>query len=206
MSDQQIAELVRARNEGKSIELVDKSELEELRQGKDKNNDDEDGTRGGNSVSNDENIEELSNEELLRLSEDRVLKRVEGLLSEKLEPIQQKASEVDNLRQERQEEQLRTQVQQTRQKYEDFDEYKEDILKLSQKHTTLPVEDLYFLAKKNAGAFERADAPTDQEKPTHSTARGRRVTRDNEGREDRKLDAGNTRRSFQSMLNQVLAE
>lgn len=201
-SDEQVNRLIQARTQGQDVEVISKDELEKLRQG---GQDDQKGQNEGQDVSdnNGRDIEELSNAELLEMAQAKTLKGVEDLLNERLKPVQEKVSQVDQIEQDRQREKVSQQVEQAKQKYSDFEDHKKKILELSNKHPSLDVDSLYWLAKKESGALETMLEPTDQEKPTGGGAAANPRQR-GQSASQIKRDPGNSRKSFQGLLEEVL--
>ena len=203
-SDEQINKLIQSRTKGEQVEVISKAELDQLRQGKQDDGQTEDQDVSNNGNNDDRDIEELSNAELMKRTQQETLNAVKGMLQEQLQPVQEKLGQVDSIEQERQKEKVSQQVEKARQKYSDFDDHKKKIMELSQQHQTLDVDSLYWLAKKESGALDTLNEPSDQEKPTGGGAASNPRDRGQTTRQT-KRNPGNSRKGFQSLLEEALS-
>lgn len=130
----------------------------------------------------------------------QTLERVEKLVATKLErqlgPVVQRLEGVEGLANEVQKRELREQINATKQKYPDFEQYKAKMLEISQTQPNLPVEELYVLAKLRSGKLDLTNKATFSEKPTNQPRE----------RETRKRETDQPRPRGRKGFNELLGE
>lgn len=122
---------------------------------------------------------QLTGPELEAYIEYKAKKRAAEVLEQKLQPVQQKLSTIEELERKRMEQQLAAEIQDMAAKHKDFNELLPRITKLATEHPTLRLQQLYTLAKTEVAKPQEVDnnqvpkesAKLATERPTHSAAK-----------------------------------
>lgn len=158
MSDPDIQAVIRAKQSGKPVEVKERTQEETQNQ-----------TTKEEEVSLTEGLEE---NDPMRST----LSKIEKLLDSKVRgftaQLDQRLQGVEHLATEVQKKEVIQQVNTARQKYKDFDEYREKMLELSKTNPGLGVDELYVLSKHRSGKLRMAEQATHSERPTSQPRRG----------------------------------
>ncbi len=161
IDDPHIQKVIQARQAGTEVEIVAK-----------------DGAKAADTPTpspfvDQKNIEDLSNKELA----DAMMKSMSDLVAQQLKPLTTSVSETQEFIKGARQQQIATDVQTCRSKYEDFQGMEEELADLSRSTgNSLRPEDLYLLKKARAGEAVKLTKPAllpgmESERPSHSVTR-----------------------------------
>lgn len=91
--------------------------------------------------------------------------------NKRFEEVESRLSETADVARAVKTEKVTNAVKAAREKFKDFDQYKDKMLALSEENPSLGVEDLYFVAKARAGKLRQVETVTESEKPTSQPRR-----------------------------------
>ncbi len=141
MADPEVQEVIKLKRAGKPVAVS------EIVEGKDETVNEEDG------LDDDDPAKE-------------VLQRFAKIIDKKLNPISERLASIEGLADDVRRQGVDSQVKTLREKHEDFDKYRDQMMVLAKDNTGLDVEELYMLARKRAGKLDLTNASTFSEKPT----------------------------------------
>ncbi len=125
----------------------------------------------------------------------KVMEQVGAYVKDLIKPLESKLKNVDSYVSTNAQERVKEEINAVREKYSDFDDYRQDMSAINKQNPGLSIEELYFLAKsRKRGSF--AAENTDTEKPRKSTAKAA-VSRKN----DKPIK---NRKDFELLLDEVL--
>ncbi len=124
--------------------------------------DDDDNDEDDEPPTNDVDLEELDRKQLVQHVHDSIMNGVKKELSAHNKTMNE---EITSTKQVVNQEQVKTEIKEAREKHDDLDEFREDIATLAKQHQSLSVEELYFLAKsKNPDKVEKLETARNEEK------------------------------------------
>jgi hypothetical protein len=123
-------------------------------------------------VEDPEDFDMLDNQELANYLMKKMDRVLEEKVNQSIQGISQKVQSLEGYVQENETKSVKQQVAELREKYSDFDQYKDQMVELNRQNPNLTPEDLYFIAKKRSGHFdEPRPKESESEKPTQSVTR-----------------------------------
>lgn len=153
-------------------------------------------------VEDPEDFDMLDNRELadytMKKTTSAVSSLVEQKLNEALEKVMDKVQRLEGYVQTNETQTIRQQVSKLREKYSDFDDYRDVMVQINRENPSLSPEELYFVAKKRSGHFEEPGPKASSEKPTNTSSRPSKPQR------EQPLPPG--RGGFDEMLGEALEE
>lgn len=133
VADPDIRKVLEARQQGKKVQISTDEELSQK------------------PVEPSKDIEEMTNQELTQHLSGVINSQVANLLKKQLEPFQRQLEQVTTQLQSKQSQEVASEIQEVRKQYNDFDDYRQDMLQLNQSNPGLSVEELYLVAKRRKG-------------------------------------------------------
>lgn len=160
MADPDIRAVYDARRQGRKIHLVDDDTYSSL-------------TKKGEPEVDPTpvDLDALSPTELASHLEKRVLSGVEKRVNALLNPMMGRLDGITSVLQQDKTSKLAGEIATIRAKSPDFDNFRDDMLALSEKYVDMPVDELYMLARKRRGVPPVASTGTMSERPTTQSAR-----------------------------------
>lgn len=99
-----------------------------------------------------------------------MMQKVLNLVQSAIKPLEQKLTGIDQYVQVSEDSKIKEEIKTVRSKYEDFDNYREQMIELNRRNKDLTVEELYWLAKsRKSGGFNTSN--TETERPRKTTAK-----------------------------------
>ena len=155
LADPQVQQVVKARQEGRQVRVSDDDEPQEK-------------TTDKNFTLEDTLDEEIPDEVL------PVIRAVESKLTGVLEPLTQRLSMLEDTASQYQKNLVDQQVATAKAKYPDFDQHRTTMAALARENPSLPIDELYLIARARSGNLHLAQTSTASEKPTAASRRGTR--------------------------------
>lgn len=149
LADPDVSAVIRAKNSGKQVKISD-AEPEATPE----------------EPEEPAELRELPEDDPQRKLVGTVLKLMDAKLAKVLSPLSEQLANVQNVADAVQRKDVTDAVASARQKYKDFDQFRDQILELSKTHEGLKVEDYYILAKHRAGKLRQVETVTQSEKPS----------------------------------------
>ena len=146
-----------------------------------------------------DDVDSLSNAELMKLVERGLVGTVEKVLGDTLAPLKEGQRKLEERHQASQEQEANSTIATLRAKYPDFDKFRDQMIGIDrQAGGSIPPERVYLLAKLEAGSPVKPNSSLETETPTPSPSRhARRKEKD----EDAPTRSG--RRGFEDLLESV---
>jgi len=139
-------------------------------------------------------LDELTNEEFAKHMTKKLAHVVDTALDAKLKPVMNKVNDALSFAEEGRKTTVKTQIDKAKKKYDDFDDFQEQMVALNGQNPELTVEELYLVAKRREGGSRKAK--TASEKPTTTASRvGKKVERD--------TPLARGRQGFEQLLNEA---
>lgn len=127
------------------------------------------------------------------------LAAMQAMLKQHLEPLTQRLSAVEGVAGDVRKKEVREQVVAAREKFKDLDQFKDDMVKISNEQPGLNAEELYVVAKLRKGKLRLAETTTFSEKPTQQP-KAQRAS----GSTSKPPARPSGRKGFSDMLNNAL--
>jgi hypothetical protein len=181
-TDPEISKILQARQTGKKVSIIDPDAVEPTQ-------------RAGEPETVD--WDNLTNKDLVQKIPSVITPTLQKIIDDATKPLLEKIATLESATQQTQAEKVNNSIQAAKQKFSDFDNYRQQMLELNRKSPGLNVEELYYLAKAKAGDFN-IPQPTSTERPTNTTARPSL-------REQRKTPLPNGVRGMSQLLDEALA-
>ena len=148
-----------------------------------------------------EEFDEMSNSQLY----DQVVKTVgttlasnlKGIISEQLKPLQESISRAEGFIGQAEQENVQRQAVDLAKKYKDFGAYRDKMMELNSRHSGMNLEQLYHLAKLDAGSPVTPMTEMSTERPSTSTGRAPKPSAN-------RAPIGPGRRALRNKIDEVL--
>lgn len=154
VSDPLVREVLEARRLGREVEVVGK----------------DDRSAGDASEPELVDYDALTNSELVREILKNVPLMIGDEIAKKLQPVQSDVQDTKTYIQKRQESLLKQDIERAVSDHEDFEDYRNEMVHLSNENPKLSVEQVYLLAKHQKGGFEETDKRVESERATSSSS------------------------------------
>lgn len=168
LKDPQILELIAARQRGEKVTIVPVDAMPVKKE-------DEKET----TMSNDD-INYLDNTQMLDLVSKRIGGSLDEAIKKALAPFNDRLDVLDNRALSQDSTKINAEVKAVKEKYSDFEEFEQAMVKLNKQAPGMDVEELYLIARKRAGKGLPTPENTDSERPTDTLSAAldhRRATR-----------------------------
>tara|TARA_Y100000310_G_scaffold113759_1_gene112198 strand:- start:6415 stop:7131 length:717 start_codon:yes stop_codon:yes gene_type:complete len=144
------------------------------------------------------NIEELSNSEMVQYVTDALKGEVSDLVKSEVSSLREELGQVTGLVKGHQKKEIESEITRLRSKFSDFDNYGQAMTSLADSGVVLPLEDLYWVARRQSGAPMEPSTQVESEKPTSASGKPSRALTRGE-------DVPRTRGGFGMLLGDALS-
>ena len=156
-SDPEIAAILKAKREGKPVTVNLEGEKEPEQKPVEEEPPD---------------LDDMDNKQLTNFIVKQVAKELDGVINRKLKTLEEPLKGVQNFVNTSEENRIKTEIKEARDRYSDFDDFKAPMLQLHRENPGLKVEQLYVLAKHmEGGPKDKKDSGLESERPDQSTSR-----------------------------------
>jgi len=198
LADPDIQSVVKLKNAGKKVTVSEGGGVVDQARSKPAEDGQERPSLSSLAESTDD-VDSLSNAELMKLVERGLVGTVEKVLGDTLAPLKEGQRKLEERHQASQEQEANSTIATLRAKYPDFDKFRDQMIGIDrQAGGSIPPERVYLLAKLEAGSPVKPNSSLETETPTPSPSRhARRKEKD----EDAPTRSG--RRGFEDLLESV---
>lgn len=169
VSDPQIQEILKARQEGREVKLVDPKAKQNYLPGLDDDS-------SSDQESDPADLDDLSPSELAKFIVKKVSASVGTVLKEQQKGVSEKLESFEKYIASAEGQKVKSEIEQVRSKHKDFEELRPKMAEIANQNTGLSVEELYLLARTRSG-MSLVPEQTETERPSSTTARGPLVSR-----------------------------
>lgn len=164
LANPQVREVMAAQQDGRQVRVVSESETKTEESISTLKPDVE-----GLDLSVVEDLEELSRKDFAKAILGQAVKTLGGVLESNLGKLNKKVESFEGYVQDGERKAIQDEIATAKETYKDFNAYGKEIFELHQKHNSLNVDDLYWMAKRMYG--DRSLPTVESERPTHTGGR-----------------------------------
>lgn len=160
MADEQFGQILRARQAGKKLKIVEDSGEEKKEE----------------KAPEQQDLSKMSEAEKLEYLGNSIISKLDPLIDNKIKGIKTEVEGLKSYATNKSQTELQAQIEQFAEKHSDFETYKPRMAEIATENRKLSLNQLYTLAKAEKGELMPKAKATSSERPSHSLARPHKKT------------------------------